>query len=291
MNKVRRYSRLSARLFTLLLLLTTVFAMTAQAQSTTSKQEKKITIRGKVLDEEKIPLVGVTVMVPGTTQGTTIGADGSYSITVPSATKEIEFSFVGMKSERVAINNRTTINITLLAERSEIEAVIVTGYGNITREAYTGSVSVLSASKIGTRAISSIENAIRGNVTGAIVTTTGQPGESSEIRLRGVGSMNASKQPLYVVDGVIWDLDNVSGTDMSVNNPLNALNPSDIESTTILRDAASASLYGSRGANGVIVITTKKGSASRTSISLPGVYQRTRVCRSMGGRENALQYP
>lgn len=218
--------------------------------------KKTVTIKGKVVDEEKIPMAGVSVMVPSTHYGTITDVDGMYSIEVPATAKTLEFSFLGMTTIQENINSRALINIIMYNASEQIESVVVTGYGNIAKESYTGSASVMSSGKIGDRAVSSIENVLRGNIAGAIIATTGQPGETSEVRLRGIGSMNASNQPLYVVDGVIWDMENVSGTSMSANNPLNALNPSDIESTTILRDAASASLYGSRGANGVIVITT-----------------------------------
>lgn len=290
MNRIRTHVEPLLRVPILLMLFVAAGIGSAIGRSGT-QSGSRMTIQGKVVDDEKEPMAGVTIMIPGTTQGTVTGVGGTYTLDVPRASKELEFSFIGMRNLRVAINNRTRIDVEMQPDLSEIETVIVTGYGNIAKEAYTGSASVLGASRIGDRAISSIENAIRGNVTGAIVTSTGQPGESSDIRLRGIGSMNASNQPLYVVDGVIWDTDNMSGTDMSANNPLNSLNPSDIESTTILRDAASASLYGSRGANGVIVITTKQGKLdSRTLVSVnmqSGVSMLARYPDFVNGREFA----
>ncbi|MGM9736791.1 MAG: SusC/RagA family TonB-linked outer membrane protein [Candidatus Cryptobacteroides sp.] len=251
----------------------------------------KMLIQGKVVDEENIPIAGVSVIVPMSAIGAVTDVEGLYSIEVPKTAKVLEFSFLGLKTQQVQINSRSLINVVMYDDAEVIESVVVTGYGNIARESYTGSASVMSSGKIGDRAVSSVENVLRGNVAGAIVSTTGQPGETSEVRLRGVGSMNASNQPLYVVDGVIWDLDNVSGTDMSANNPLNALNPSDIESATILKDAASASLYGSRGANGVIVITTKKGEKSdKVSINLSlqgGISMMQRCPDLVSGREFA----
>lgn len=262
-----------------------------RAEVSSQNDKESILIQGKVVDEENIPLAGVAVLVPSTSFGTSTDANGMYSLKVPKSAKTLEFSFLGMKTQQVNINSRALINIVMLNESEQIESVVVTGFGNIAKEAYTGSASVMSSSKIRDRAVSSIENVLRGNVAGAIVSTTGQPGETSEVRLRGIGSMNASNQPLYVVDGVIWDLENVSGTDMSANNPLNSLNPSDIESTTILRDAASASLYGSRGANGVIVITTKKGEKSeRASVTLSlqgGVSMMQRYPDLVSGRDFA----
>lgn len=262
-----------------------------QAQPSGKTDGEMVRILGKVVDEENVPLAGVAILVPDSTIGTSTDTDGTYSINVPRNTKTLEFSFLGLKPQLVNINSRTLINVIMYNDSEQIESVIVTGYGNIARESYTGSANVMSSEKIGNRAISSVENVLRGNVAGAIVSTTGQPGETSEVRLRGIGSMNASNQPLYVVDGVIWDLENVSGTDMSANNPLNALNPSDIESTTILKDAASASLYGSRGSNGVIVITTKKGEKrDRVSVNLSiqgGVSMMQRYPDLLGGRDFA----
>lgn len=254
-------------------------------------EKQPVKIQGKVVDEDNNPLAGVAVIVPGTTVGTNTDANGQFALMVQPTVKELEFTFIGMRPQRVTLNGRMLINVVMENDQTEIETVVVTGYGNITREAYTGSASVIGASKIGTRAIASVENVIRGNVAGAIVTSSGQPGEVNDVRLRGIGSMNGSNQPLYVVDGVIWDLDNVSGTDMSANNPLNALNPSDIESTTVLRDAASASLYGSRGANGVIVITTKQGkTGDKMSVNVSvqgGVSIMSRYPELVSGREFA----
>lgn len=282
-----RIALLSAFLSAFCLLIATPCRAGAMEQ----KDGETQVIKGKVVDDGNEPLAGVSVIVLGTTFGTTSNVDGFYSLSVPKTTKVLEFSFLGMKTRQVNINSRALINIIMQNEAEEIESVVVTGYGNVAKEAYTGSASVMASSKIGDRAISSIENVLRGNVAGAIVSTTGQPGEVSEVRLRGVGSMNASNQPLYVVDGVIWDLENVSGTDMSASNPLNALNPSDIESTTILRDAASASLYGSRGSNGVIVITTKKGErGEKTSVDVSlqaGVSMMQRYPDLINGRDFA----
>ncbi|MEG2061021.1 MAG: SusC/RagA family TonB-linked outer membrane protein [Alistipes sp.] len=286
MNGIRTTIRLLAVVLLLAITTTTVVAQRSGKGTQATK-----TIRGKVVDEDNEAMIGVAVVVPGTATGTNTGVDGQFAINIPASTKELEFSFLGMKPQLITLNSRELINVVLEKDQKEIETVVVTGYGNIAREAYTGSASVIGSSKIGNRAIGSIENVLRGNVAGAIVTSTGQPGEVSDVRLRGIGSMNGSNQPLYVVDGVIWDMDNISGTDMSANNPLNALNPSDIESTTILRDAASASLYGSRGANGVIVITTKQGKDnSRTAVSVTvqgGVSMIARAPDFIDGREFA----
>ena len=227
------------------------------------KEDVYIIIKGQVLNEAKEPVIGASIVEKDQNTGTTADINGQFEIRIKDVpTAILEFSMIGMQTKMEMVRGRSTINVILLQDVQEIEAVVVTGYGNISKESYTGSASVINSSNIENRSIASFEEAIRGISPGAIVTGSGQPGEESAIRLRGFGSMNASNQPLFVIDGVIWDQVNMSGDDYSSSNPLVSLNPSDIANMTILKDAASASLYGSRGANGVIVITTKQGIAN-----------------------------
>ena len=224
-----------------------------------TQPQQEITVSGKVTDKFGDPIPGVSVYIKGTTKGTITSVDGNYSITVSGTDDVIVFSFIGFMSQEITVGNRTTIDINLLEDITDLEEVVVTGYGTVTKEAYTGSASVVSSKKIEERAVASFQDVLRGNSPGTIVTGTGQPGVMNTVRLRGISSMNASNAPLYVIDGVIMDVSNMSGSSGYATNPLNTLNPSDIKSITVLKDAASASLYGSRGANGVIVITTKHG--------------------------------
>lgn len=235
-----------------------------KSTSTQRNDRGRVAITGKVGDRQGEPLSGATVLLKGTTVWISTLADGSYTLHIPEESLHgtLVFSCIGMSPLEVPINNRTSISVMLENDLAQIENVIVTGYGNIVQDYYTGSATVLSASKIGDRAISSFEGALRGVLPGAMVSSTGQPGQEMEILLRGIGSMNAGNQPLYVVDGVVWDQVNMSGNENTPSNPLNTLNPNDIANITTLKDAASAALYGSRGANGVIVVTTKKGAES-----------------------------
>jgi TonB-linked SusC/RagA family outer membrane protein len=233
---------------------------TKKSMQESLQPQQKITVTGKVIDKFGDPIPGVSVYIKGTTTGTITSVDGNYSLTVNSTDDVIVFSFIGYIEQDITVGNRTTINVTLLEDVKNLEEVVVTGYGTVTKEAYTGSASVVAAKKIEERPVASFQDVLRGNSPGTIVAGTGQPGVMNSVRLRGISSMNASNAPLYVIDGVIMDISNMSGSSQYATNPLNTINPSDIKSITVLKDAASASLYGSRGANGVIVITTKSGS-------------------------------
>jgi len=232
-----------------------------KAQATIENNlNQQLPIKGKVIDAKGEPLPGVNVYDKANPQnGVITGIDGSYSISVNNTEAVLIYSFIGFDDQEIQVAGRTQIDITLLEEQIGIEEVVVTGYGNISKEAYTGSASVVSSKKIEERPVGSFQDVLRGNSPGTIVTGTGQPGVMNSIRLRGISSMNASNAPLYVIDGVIMDIASMSSSSQYATNPLNSINPSDIKSMTILKDAASASLYGSRGANGVIVITTKQG--------------------------------
>uniref|UniRef100_UPI003216F6F7 TonB-dependent receptor n=1 Tax=uncultured Draconibacterium sp. TaxID=1573823 RepID=UPI003216F6F7 len=228
----------------------------------TQQQQEKKEISGTVIDRNGQPLPGVSVVLKGTTLGMTTNTDGNYRLMVPVDAQTLIFSFIGMKTKEVVIGNQSLISVTLIESITGIEEVVVTGYGTIAKEAYTGSAAVVSSEKIAARPVASFQDVLRGNSPGTIVSGTGQPGVMNTVRLRGISSMNASNAPLYVIDGVILDVANTSGNSDYAINPLNTVNPSDIESITVLKDAASASQYGSRGANGVIVITTKHGKTS-----------------------------
>ena len=220
-------------------------------------QQERV-IRGTVSDQSGELLIGVGVLVHGTLRAVYTDTDGKYEIKVPANRDTLAFKYFGMQDLLVAIGGRDVVNATLKESAQQLEEVVVTGYGDIAKEAYTGSAQVIGAQKISSRSVASFEDALRGLSTGTLVMGGGQPGEGKTMRLRGVGSLEASSQPLIVVDGVVWEDENLSGTSDNPSNILNTLDPSDIANVTLLKDAASASLYGSRGANGVIVITTKR---------------------------------
>ena len=214
-------------------------------------------ITGKVVsDDEPDGLPGVNVVVRGTTTGVITDLDGEYSIAVQGDNATLVFSFIGYTTKQEVVGNRSIINVTLNPDTQNLEEVIITAYGTADKGNFTGSAIALKSDQIANRPIANVANAIEGQVAGVITTSaSGQPGSSPGIRIRGIGSVNASSSPLYVVDGVPFD------------GNLSNLNPEDIEDMTILKDASSAALYGSRAANGVIMITTKRGKKSRSNFN------------------------
>ncbi len=205
--------------------------------------------------EDGLPVPGVTVKVQGTTIGASTGIDGVFSLSAPTSATALEFSFIGMQSQVVPINGRTRINVTLAPDLVAMDEVVVIAYGTAKKGSFTGSAAQIDSKKIETRPITNVTNAIEGTNPGIQVTSaSGQPGSGQDIRIRGFGSVSASNEPLYVVDGVPF-----SGS-------ISSLNSNDIESISILKDAASSALYGNRAANGVVMITTKRGNKDRTSV-------------------------
>ena len=205
-------------------------------------------ISGVVLDSQDQPVIGASVMVKGTTNGTISDYDGEFLLTVNDDATTLVVSFVGMQTQEVAIKERMTI---VLHEATEmVQEIVVTGYGNVSKGSFAGSAQAVDADAIDKKNATEISKALAGEVAGVqVVNTSGQPGTNATLVIRGVGSLNGSTTPLYVVDGVTYDGD------------ISSIDPGDIASTTILKDATATSLYGSRGANGVVVITTKKGNS------------------------------
>ncbi|MCY1719940.1 TonB-dependent receptor [Prolixibacteraceae bacterium Z1-6] len=234
------------RLLSILIVLV-VFAGFASAQN--------ITVIGTVTDSNGETLPGVNILIEGTSTGAITNMEGFYTLeSGPEAT--LVFSFIGMTTVKEPVNGRTVINVTLSDDSHELEDIMVVAYGTTTKEAYTGAAEVVDNEIIENRPVTSFEKALQGTTAGLMVSSSsGQPGTSATVRIRGIGSLSANSSPLYVIDNV------------PMANALNDINPNDIESITVLKDAAAASLYGSRAANGVIIITTKNGSAGETRIS------------------------
>ncbi len=226
------------KLFTLLTLC--VLSLSLYAQD--------IYVSGIVVDEKGEPIVGATIQVPGTSLGTISDYDGNFELTVPESAKTLTVSYIGMQTAEVAVQEN--VRVTLHEATEMIQDVVVTGYGNVAKGTYVASVSQVDAEAIDKKSPSEISKALAGEVAGVQVTNgSGQPGSNASIKIRGLGSINSSSSPLYVVDGVPYEGD------------ISAIDPGDIASTSILKDAAATALYGSRGANGVILITTKKGNS------------------------------
>lgn len=198
---------------------------------------------------------GVSVNVKGTTIGTVTNLSGEYLLDVPEDAKILVFSFIGMATQEVEIT-KNVIDVEMKTSSVDVDEVMVVAYGTSTKGSFTGSAGVVKAEELGKRQVSDVSNALAGSVAGVqTLSSNGQPGTSSSVRVRGVGSINAGKNPLYVVDGVPFDGD------------LSSISTSDIESMTVLKDAASTALYGARGANGIIIITTKKGEKGKAKIN------------------------
>lgn len=236
------------------LLVTLLFLLSATALRAGTMNDVRIS--GTVVSEGE-PLPGASVFVKGTSNGTVTDIDGRYSLTAPS-TATLVFSFIGLKTQERKVEGRTVINVDLLADSKELEEVMVVAYATAKKYSFTGAASTIKGDEIAKLQTSSVSRALEGTVSGLQASaSSGQPGTDAEIRIRGIGSINASSAPLYVVDGVPYD------------GSVNSINPDDIASMTVLKDAASAALYGSRGANGVIIITTKQGqSDSKTVVNV-----------------------
>ena len=199
------------------------------------------------------PVVGASVKVVGTTNGTVTDIDGKFSLSVP-ANAQLEFSYIGMKSK--VLTAKANMRVEMESVDNTIDEVMVVAYGVSKKSSFTGSAQNVDNKKIELRPITSATKALEGNVSGLLMTSgTGQPGTGASIRVRGFGSINASNDPLYVLDGIPYD------------GSLNSINPSDIESITVLKDASAGALYGARGANGVVLITTKAGKSGKAQVT------------------------
>lgn len=237
--------------------------------------------------EDGLGVPGATVLVKGTTTGTATNIDGKYSITVPAGSNVLVFTFVGLTDQEVNIGNRSTINVALEADVTALSEVIVTGYGTQPKREVTGAVSSVKGDAIQNLPLQSFDRALQGRAAGVQVrSSNGLPGGAVNIRIRGVGSVNAGNEPLFIVDGV--QLNNQSNAAFTQSNPLAFLNPNDIESMEILKDAASAAIYGSQAANGVVIITTKKGKQGKAKFefnAFSGETQPMKFLDVLGGSE------
>lgn len=238
------------RLFAVLTLLLSVSFLFAQNQ---------ITVKGTVTDPGNGPVPGASVLVKGTTtQGTITDANGKYTIQVGSDAVLV-FSFIGYQSQEISVNNQTTINVQLQEQAYNVGEVVVVGYGTQKKIEVTGAVGQVKGDDIAKQSSVNPMSALQGKVAGVQITNSGAPGSSPQIRIRGVGTVYGNANPLYVVDGVWYD-------------DISFLNPADIESMNILKDASSESIYGIRAANGVVLITTKKGSKDTAPIVTYNAY-------------------
>jgi TonB-linked SusC/RagA family outer membrane protein len=231
------------------------------------------TISGTVSDSNGTGLPGVNVLVKGTSNGAATDFDGNYSISAKQG-DVLVFSFVGFETKEVAVTG-TSINTTLLESSNELEEIVLVGYGTTSRRDLTGSVSSIKGEEIARQPVASLDNALQGRAAGIFVSTpSGTPGAGINVQIRGNTSLSASSDPLYVIDGIPMIPEDLSGlfTGGQTTNSLADINPTDIASIEVLKDASSTAIYGSRGANGVVLITTKRGASGKAKIDINSYY-------------------
>ena len=244
------------------------FLMILFLLASTSVFAQRITVTGTVSDESGNPLPGTTVQVKGTTVGTTTGTDGKYSLEVGSQTATLVFSFIGFVAQEINVNNQTVINVTLIAETTGLDEVVVVGYGTQKKSDITGTVSSLPKERLEMAPNLNITQAIQGSIPGVLIhTATSGASPDQTILVRGKNSITASNDPLIVVDGIPY------------GGSLTDINPYDVESIEVLKDASAAAIYGSRGANGVILVSTKEGVAGKTKVTYEGKFSVTDVTK------------
>lgn len=243
-----------------------------------SEEEAIALVSGTVTDAETgEPIPAANVVVVGTMVGTSTNADGEYSLNVPDDSDVLRFSYLGYKTLDVAVNGRSVIDVALEQDLLALGDIVVVGYGTQQRQEVTGAITSVRSEEIQNVPVSSFENALQGRMAGVnVAESTGEPGASPQITIRGTGSISAGNSPLYVIDGVPITTNRNLQSDIGSQrgsfqppsaNPLATINPKDIESIEVLKDASAAAIYGSRGSNGVILITTKQGTAGRTSVN------------------------
>lgn len=222
------------------------------------------------MDETGEPIIGANILVKGTTNGTTTDLDGHFSLDVDRIPATLIISYIGYGKQEIKATAGKTLKVVMAPDNNVMEEVVVTGYGTFKKSAYAGSASTVKTGELKDLPVVSFSSLLEGNAPGVQVTSSsGQPGASTSIRIRGMGSFNASNSPLYVIDGVPVQSGSVAATSSDSGfDIMSTLNNSDIENITVIKDAAAASLYGSRAANGVILISTKKGKSGKAQISL-----------------------
>lgn len=232
-------------------------------------------VSGTITDNAGNPLPGVTVQIKGSSVGTATDVNGNYSLQVPGSDAILVFSFIGYEPQEIQVGDQREISLSMIESTQAIDDVIVVAYGTTRKASFTGSANVVDAEKVAKIPVTSFEKALVGTIPGVQVSNmTGQPGSGTRIRIRGIGSFSASKEPLYVIDGVpvtSGSMNNTAGG-LPTGNVMSTIPAGDIENITVLKDAAAASLYGSRAANGVILITTKQGKEGVTRYNLKSVY-------------------
>ncbi|MCD0465924.1 TonB-dependent receptor [Flavobacterium sp. ENC] len=272
-------------IITVLVLIVTVVKVNAasstdsskKSEITNKKSEADITIKGVVLDELGQPMIGVTIVPKGSPRGTTTDFDGTFTIIVPSNTEALVFSYVGYENKEVLIANQTNIKVSMAPSSKTLNEVVIVGYGTQKKKNVLGAMSSVKGESLILSSAPSVLTALQGKVAGLQITqNSAQPGGGFNIQIRGAGSINASNDPLVVIDGFPVTNLQQPGTgnryDGGTQSILNSFNPNDIESIEVLKDASASAIYGARAANGVIMITTKKGKEGDVRVDYSGSY-------------------
>ncbi|WP_439555369.1 SusC/RagA family TonB-linked outer membrane protein [Dyadobacter sp.] len=234
-----------------------------------SANGQDVRVTGKVTSDDGSGLPGASVQVKGSTNGTQTDAQGDYSISVPNSSSILIFSFVGMTSQEIAVGNQSVIDVKLVSDSRNLSEVVVTGFGSQIKRDVTGNIAQVKGTEIQNMPVASVDAALQGRAAGVYVNSgTGKLGQAINVRVRGNSSISASSQPLYVIDGMPVTTSDVSNSTGGATNPLADFNSNDIESIEILKDASAGAIYGSRAANGVVLITTKRGKAGKTNVSV-----------------------
>ena len=254
MENSKRLRLFSRMYFIQWLFLTVLFSLVTMSGYAQSK-----TVTGKIIDSTGEPVIGASVLVKGTTNGVISDIDGNFSIQGVANDAVLQISFVGYKAQDIPVAGKTRIDVTLVEDTEMLDEVVVVGYGVQKKSDVTGALASVSSEELNTKPVSNAFEALQGKAAGVDITSSQRPGELGDIRIRGNRSLNASNSPLYVVDGVPLN-----------SGGIETINPRDIESIDILKDASSTAIYGSRGANGVILITTKRGKTGALTLNYSG---------------------
>ena len=238
-----------------------------KTSTASAPQQDTRQITGTVVDATGTPVIGANVMVKGTTNGTITDMDGKFTLEV-AKDAILQVSYIGYTNQEISVGNKSVLRISLKEDTQALDEVVVIGYGTMKKSDITGAISSVSEENIARQAVANVSTALQGLATGVSVTSSsGSPGEAATIRIRGVGTVNDA-EPLYVVDG------------MPVTD-INYLSTSDIQSIEVLKDASASAIYGSRGANGVILITTKKGEVGKTTVTLDAYWGMNKVLNNL----------
>jgi len=254
-------------------------------------QNGSVTVSGRVTDENDKAMPGVTVTVKGTATSTVTGADGSYKITAAPGKAVLVFTHASYGTQEITVNQKTVVNVSLAATQKLLDDVIVIGYGSQKKRNVTGAVSSFDARKLDERPVQRVDQALVGQMAGVTVKqTNGIPGKAFSVQVRGSGSISGGNEPLYVIDGFPLSVNssNTTNGSFTTGNPLDNINPNDIESIEVLKDASAAAIYGSRASNGVVLITTRRGQTGKPKISFnayTGYSQASRQMKMLNGEE------